>query len=159
MEGRHAPQIGALAGGDDDRLGGAALDAGAEEADVFQFEQGGVMLARVSAASNFSTGNASPVRLDCVMNRSLCRKASRTSAGIMSPAARAVTRSPGTRSAQRESHVPGRRGCTVAVTRIISLSFSAAVSARASCTKRSTTPSTTIKFITMPARLSPVAKK
>ncbi len=50
---------------------------------------------RVSTASNFSTGNDSPVRLAWLMNRSLA-PSTRTSAGTMSPAARATT-SPGTR--------------------------------------------------------------
>ncbi len=55
----------------------------------------GGRLAASSRPANFSTGNDSPVRLAWMRNRSL-QASSRTSAGIMSPAASSTT-SPGTR--------------------------------------------------------------
>ncbi len=108
-----------------------------------------------STVSNFSTGIDSPVSAPWMTKRSFAAR-SRTSAGIMSPAAR-LTTSPGTRSARGTSRgVPSRT--TVAVTLIIALSFFAAESARASCTNRSETPRTTINPITMAARASPVRR-
>ena len=75
----------------------------------------------------------------------------------MSPAA-SLTMSPGTSSASGISWaVPSR--ITVAVTLIMALSFAAASSARASCTNRKTTPSTTMLNITQPGRDSPVANE
>ncbi len=109
-----------------------------------------------SGESNFSTGNDSPVNAPWMTNRSLA-ETSRTSPGIMSPAA-SLTTSPGTTWLTGTSvGRPSRR--TVAVTLIIALSFAAAASARASCTKRRTRPRTTINIITVPARASPVAKE
>ena len=65
----HAAQIGLKPGLDDHRGGRAAFDAGAQEADVLQLQR---RLDRAfSSASNFSTGNDSPVRLDWMTNRSL----------------------------------------------------------------------------------------
>ena len=46
----------------------------------------GAIPVRVSRASSFSTGNDSPVSVACEMNKSFAEM-SRTSAGIMSPAA------------------------------------------------------------------------
>ncbi len=50
--------------------GRAAFDAGAEKADVLQFQQP-AWWPLVFSASNFSTGSDSPVRLDWMTNRSL----------------------------------------------------------------------------------------
>jgi hypothetical protein len=77
----------------------------------------------------------------------------RISAGIMSPAA-SFTMSPGTNSASGISWAAPPR-ITVAVTLIMALSFAAASSARASCTKRRTTPKMTMMTMTVPARGSP----
>ncbi len=75
---------------------------------------------------------------------------SRTSPGIISPAARLIM-SPGTSSRSGISRAAPSR-MTVAVTWIMALSFSAAASARASCQKRSPTLSAIIPAITRPAR-------
>ena len=48
---------------------------------------------------------------------------------------------------------------TVAETLIIAFNFSAAASARTSCTKRSMTPRTIIKAMTVPPSMSPVANE
>ena len=147
----HAAQVGLEARLDDHARGRAALDAGAEEADVLQLED--LPRAPFSLASNFSTGSDSPVRLDWITNRSL-QETRRRSAGIMSPAARRTT-SPGTRWPSGISRAwPSRT--TVAVTLIMALSLAAALSARASWTNRSATPSTTMLNITVAARTSPV---
>ena len=110
----------------------------------------------VSASWNFSTGNDSPVRLPWLTKRSL-EESTRTSPGIMSPAD-SLMMSPGTRSRSGISFASPSR-MTVAVTWIMALSFAAAASARASCTKRSVTLSTTMAAITVPARASPVANE
>ena len=89
----HVAEIGLRAGGDDDRGGRAAFDAGAEEADVRVLD-GGDVRARRRGASVFSTGIDSPVRVAWMTNRSLAER-SRTSPGIMSPA-ESFTMSPGT---------------------------------------------------------------
>ena len=96
------------------------------------------------------------MRLPWLTKRSF-EVSSRTSPGIMSPAARLMM-SPGTRSRSGISLAAPSR-TTVAVTWIMALSFSAAASARASCKKRSPTLSATIPAITEPARASPVRKE
>ena len=106
--------------------------------------------------ANFSTGSDSPVRVPWLMKRSF-DDSSRTSPGIMSPAAN-LTTSPGTRSRSGISLASPSR-TTVAVTWIMALSFCAAASARTSCQKRSTTLSATIIAITVPPRASPVRKE
>ena len=110
----------------------------------------------VSGSWNFSTGSDSPVRLPWLTKRSF-EDSSRTSPGIMSPAA-SLMMSPGTKSRSGISRAAPSR-TTVAVTWIMALSFSAAASARASCQKRSPTLSATITAITVPARASPVRKE
>ena len=98
------------------------------------FSSVGELASLVWASWNFSTGNDSPVRLPWLTKRSL-EESTRTSPGIMSPA-ESLIMSPGTKSLSGISFaVPSRR--TVAVTWIMALSFAAAASARASCTKRS----------------------
>ena len=104
----------------------------------------GATPARVSGASNFSTGNDSPVRLAWLMNRSFA-ESTRTSAGIMSPAAKTTT-SPGTICSRGISRCRPSR-TTVAVMLIIALSFAAAASARDSCQNRKSTLKTTIALI------------
>ncbi len=95
----------------------------------------------------------SQVSVPWLTNRSFA-EITRTSPGIMSPADSLIT-SPGTRSRSGISlALPSRM--TVAVTWIIALSLVAAASARASCTNRSVTLSTTMHAITVPARASPV---
>jgi hypothetical protein len=120
------------------------------------FNSVGELTIVVSASWNFSTGNDSPVRLPCTMKRSFA-ESTRTSPGIMSPAESLMT-SPGTRSRSGISFGAPSRS-TVAVTWFMALSLAAAVSARASCTKRSPTLSTTMAAITVPARASPVANE
>ncbi len=116
----------------------------------------GELTAFFSASGNFSTGSDSPVRLPWLTKRSF-EASTRTSPGIMSPADSLIM-SPGTRSRSGISlAAPSRR--TVAVTWIMALSFAAAASARASCTKRRVTLSTTMPAITVPARASPVANE
>ena len=103
-----------------------------------------------------STGKASPVSAAWFRNRSLA-ESTRTSAGTISPAARWMM-SPGTKSLSGISaSVPPRT--TVAVLLTIAWSFSAALSARISWKKRSTTPSTTMTKMTTMARRSPVRKE
>ncbi len=120
------------------------------------FSSSAVPSPRSPAVANFSTESDSPVRLACVTKRSRQVRI-RTSAGIMSPAQRCTT-SPGTsRASGSSTGRPARR--TVAVTRIIARSFSAAASARASCAKRRLTPSTIMTVMTAAARTSPVARE
>ena len=88
----HLAEVGLRAGGDNHRRGRAALDAGAEEAGVRAFD--GRDVAAQVAASVFSTGMDSPVRVAWMTNRSLADR-SRTSPGTMSPA-ESLTMSPGT---------------------------------------------------------------
>lgn len=109
--------------------------------------------------ANFSTGIASPVSADWLMNRSLA-ESSRQSAGIMSPADSAI-RSPGTRSRIGTSMrsappVPSSGRSTVEVLLTIALSSSAALFERDSCRKRSTVDSTTMLPITTAAFMSSV---
>ena len=67
------------------------------------------------AAAHFSTGSLSPVSEDWLTNRSLV-STTRTSAGIMSPAASRIT-SPATRSPMgRSRHSPSRTTAMVVVT-------------------------------------------
>ena len=75
----------------------------------------------VSGSWNFSTGSDSPVRLPWLTKRSF-EDSSRTSPGIMSPAA-SLTMSPGTKSRSGISLAAPSR-TTVAVTWIMALSFS-----------------------------------
>ena len=89
-------------------------------------DSNGEIPARVSRASNFSTGRLSPVSVAWMMKRSL-QESKRTSPGIMSPA-ESLTMSPGTSSRNGTSRVlPSRT--TVAVTLIMALSLAAAASA------------------------------
>ncbi len=118
------------------------------------FSSVGELEACGSGSWNFSTGIDSPVRVPWLTNRSLV-VSSRTSPGIMSPA-ESLTTSPGTRSRSGTSRALPSRS-TVAVTWIMAFSLAAAASARASCTKRSVTLSSTMQAITVPARMSPVA--
>src|SRR5665213_2458037 len=112
----------------------------------------GATFSRVSRASNFSTGNDSPVSVAWIMKRSL-EVSTLTSPGTMSPA-QSLTKSPDTNSCNGTSRVlPSRT--TVAVTRIIALSLAAAASARDSWMNRNATPKTTIAtMIQPPARLA-----
>ena len=109
------------------------------------------------SATNFSTGNDSPVRELCITNRSLAVRI-RTSAGTMSPAP-SLTMSPGTRCVTGSSCGGWPSRNTAAVTEIIAFSAAAVLSARRSCVSRRTTPRTIITDITMPARASPVEKE
>ena len=111
----------------------------------------GFLMSAFAGASVFSTGMDSPVSVDWLMNRSFATK-TRASAGTISPAERKMI-SPGTSSFKGISiRTPAR--CTVAVVLTISLSFSAAESARFSWTKRNVTLRITIEKITTPARKS-----
>ena len=108
------------------------------------------------SVSNFSIGSDSPVSEPWITNRSLA-ETTRTSAGIMSPAA-SLTTSPGTSCETGVSWSwPSRR--TVAVTEIIALSLVAALSAFASWISFRPTPIAIMSDITLPARTSPVAKE
>src|SRR5664280_1130017 len=106
-----------------------------------------------AGAAFFSTGSASPVRAAWFKNRSFA-ESTRTSAGTMSPAASRMM-SPGTSLLSGSSCCfPSRTRVAVLLT--IAWSFAAALSARSSWKKRSTTPRTTITKITTVARRSPV---
>ena len=77
-----------------------------------EISSAGRVLVSTSTVSLFSTGSDSPVRLDWLTNRSRAVN-SRTSAGIMSPAA-TMTTSPGTTSRNGISRgSPSRRTSTV----------------------------------------------
>ena len=113
-------------------------------------------MAAGAGPARFSTGIASPVSADWLRNRSLV-VSSRTSAGTMSPAPSRIT-SPGTSPPSGIScSWPART--TVAVLLTIACSRAAALSARISCTKRNTTPSTTITSTTTADRRSPVSQE
>ena len=93
------------------------------------FSSVGKFSCSVLRSETFSTGSASPVRLPSLTKRSF-NDSSRTSPGIMSPAA-SLMMSPGTKSRRGISLAAPSR-IAVAVTWIMALSFSAAASARAS---------------------------
>ena len=105
-----------------------------------------------SGRADFSTGMDSPVSAAWLTNRSFAER-SRTSAGIMSPAA-SFTTSPRTTSRSGISRSSPSR-TTVAVTRIIERSVSAAALACVSWMKRSSTPRKIITPMTVADRLSP----
>ena len=91
----HAAEVGLCAGGDDHRRGRAALHAGAQKADVASSSSGDRPCARLRGVELFDRQRfAGEAGLD---DEQVLGRQSRTSPGIMSPAA-SLTTSPGTSS-------------------------------------------------------------